>query len=100
MIQHLMCIFASTLCGDFETKFLSVKKKYLLVNLIRLNFFFRKYSAITCVSVKCNCLARAVRLATDKYFPLSNSVSNAFICAAENAVRGRFLRSSVCASAK
>lgn len=48
----------------------------------------------TCVSVRCNCLARAVRLATDKYFPRSNSPSSAFIWEAENAVRGLFLRSS------
>lgn len=51
----------------------------------------------TCVSVKCSCLASAVRFATDKYFPRSNSVSSALIWAAENAVRGRFLRSSLCA---
>lgn len=54
---------------------------------------------LTCVSVSCNCLASAVRFATDRYLPRSNSVSRALICDAEKAVRGRFLRSS-CAAMK
>lgn len=54
----------------------------------------------TCVSVSRSCFASAVLFATDKYFPRSNSVSKALICDAENAVRGRFFRSSFCARNK
>lgn len=48
----------------------------------------------TCVSVRLSDFARLVLFATDKYFPFSNSHSSAFICDAENAVRGLFFLSS------
>jgi hypothetical protein len=48
----------------------------------------------TCVSVSFRLFESCSRLATDRYLFFSNSASSDLICAAVNAVRGLFLRSS------
>ena len=50
--------------------------------------------SITCVSVSLSCFESCILFDTERYLFFSNSASSALICAAVNAVRGRFLRSS------
>ena len=74
--------------------YVQIRGACCLLDLTPVGHPFDTRTALTCVSVSFNCLESCMRLDTDRYLFLSNSASSALICAAEKAVRGRFLRSS------